>query len=110
MRYLVSLWLLRTPGTFPWATTFVNVVGSFLLCLIMQVGTATELLSPTLRLALTAGVMGGFTTYSTFNFETMQYIDAGAWGMAALYVASSLVGCLVAGYLGTAAARALVGA
>ena len=58
------------------------MIGSFLLGFLMQVGLATPVLSPTLRLALTTGVMGGFTTYSTFNYETMRYVQDGAWGLA----------------------------
>ena len=69
-RYLLSGWTLAAFGVaFPWGTLSVNVIGSFLLGLLMPVGVATPLLSPTLRLALTTGVMGGFTTYSTFNSE-----------------------------------------
>ena len=72
-RYLLSGWALATLGaSFPWGTLAVNVLGSFLLGLLMQVGITTSLLSPTLRLALTTGVMGGFTTYSTFNYETIR--------------------------------------
>ncbi|HET9209989.1 MAG TPA: CrcB family protein, partial [Thermoanaerobaculia bacterium] len=71
-RYLLSGWLLRAAGPgFPWGTLAVNVIGSFLLGLILQVSLTTTLISPTLRLALTTGVMGGFTTYSTFNYETL---------------------------------------
>jgi len=111
MRYLVSLWLLRAPlPGFPWATVTVNVLGSFLLCAIMQISATSVTMAPTLRLGLTAGVMGGFTTYSTFNFETMQFLDGGHFGMAVLYVVTTLFGCLLAGYLGTVAGRAMVGA
>jgi fluoride exporter len=67
-RYLLSGWLLRVaPPGFPYGTLAVNVIGSFLLALLLQVPLTAESLPPTLRLALTTGVMGGFTTYSTFN-------------------------------------------
>lgn len=109
-RYLLSGWLLRTAGPgFPWGTLAVNVLGSFLLGLIMQVAVATDLLSPTLRLTLTTGVMGGFTTYSTFNYETLALLNQRAYGLAGLNLAGTVVGCLVAGVLGLAAGRALVG-
>lgn len=58
---------------------------------------------------LTTGVMGGFTTDSTFNYETMQYVREGALGLAGLNVLGTIVLCLVAGFLGAAAARILVG-
>lgn len=110
-RYLLSGWLLRVAGpAFPFGTLAVNVLGSFLLGFLMQVAMTTELLSPTLRLTLTTGVMGGFTTYSTFNYETLHYLEEGAVGMGALNVAATLGGCLLAGFLGLAAGRALAGA
>jgi len=109
-RYLLSGWLLRTAGPgFPWGTLAVNVLGSFLLGLIMQVAIATDLLSPTLRLALTTGVMGGFTTYSTFNYETLQYLQQSDWLMGSLNLAVTVVACLTAGSLGLAAGRLLAG-
>jgi CrcB protein len=108
-RYLMSVWLLRALGpAFPYGTLAVNVIGSFLLGVIMQAGLDTTLLSPTTRVVLGTGVMGGFTTYSTFNYETLQYLQAGAWAMAGLNVAITLFVCLAAGALGVAVARALL--
>ena len=108
-RYLMSVWLLRALGpAFPYGTLAVNVIGSFLLGVIMQAGLDTTLLSPTTRVVLGTGVMGGFTTYSTFNYETLQYLQAGAWAMAGLNVAVTLFVCLAAGALGVAVARALL--
>jgi CrcB protein len=109
-RYLVSGWALATLGTsFPYGTLAVNAVGSFLLGLLMQIGIATPLLSPTLRLTLTTGVMGGFTTYSTFNYETIRYVQDGFWQLAFANVAVTLVSCLAAGFAGLAAGRWLFG-
>jgi CrcB protein len=109
-RYLVSGWALVVLGTgFPYGTLAVNVIGSFLLGLIMQIGIATPLLSPTLRLTLATGVMGGFTTYSTFNYETIRYIQDGSWQLAFGNVAVTLVGCLAAGFAGLALGRWLFG-
>jgi fluoride exporter len=109
-RYLLSGWALEALGAgFPYGTLAVNVLGSFCVGLIMQIGIATPLLSPTLRLALTTGVMGGFTTYSTFNYETIHYVQDGAWRLALGNVALTLVACLVAGFAGIALGRALFG-
>jgi CrcB protein len=83
----------------------VNAIGSFLLGLLMQVGIATPILSPTLRLTLTTGVMGGFTTYSTFNYETIRYAQDGSWPVALANVLATFVGCLVAGLAGVALGR-----
>jgi CrcB protein len=109
-RYLLSGWLLRVLGpAFPYGTLAVNVIGSFLLGALMHVGLQTALLSPTARLVLGTGVLGGFTTYSTFNYETLQYLQEGAWGLAGLNVAATLLVCVAAGALGVAAARFWVG-
>jgi fluoride exporter len=109
-RYLLSGWLLRAAGPgFPWGTLAVNVIGSFLLGLLMQVALATDLFSPTLRLALTTGVMGGFTTYSTFNYETLQYLQRDQWLAAFANVAATLLVCLAAGALGVSGGRLLTG-
>ncbi len=107
-RYLLSGWLLRAAGPgFPWGTLAVNVIGSFLLGLLMQISLATDLLSPTLRLALTVGVLGGFTTYSSFNFETLQYLLRNEWLAAFAYMAATLLVCLTAGALGLLCGRLL---
>ncbi len=109
-RYLMSDWSLRNLGPgFPWGTLAVNVIGSFLLGVLMQIALATALLSPTLRLTLTTGVMGGFTTYSTFNYETLRYLQQGDWVGAGTNVAVTLVVCLVAGALGLFLTRLFVG-
>jgi fluoride exporter len=109
-RYLLSGWLLRVAGPgFPWGTLAVNVLGSFLLGLIMHVALATDLFSPTLRLALTTGVMGGFTTYSTFNYETLQYLQGNDWLLGLANLAITVVVCLAAGGLGLFTGRLLTG-
>ena len=110
LRYGISTWIAQAINSmFPWGTLAVNVIGSFLLGLIMQAGLDTTLLSPTARAVLGTGVMGGFTTYSTFNYETLQYLQEGAWAMAGLNVATTLLVCLAAGALGVAVARGVLG-
>jgi CrcB protein len=107
-RYLVAIGLPQVAGTsFPYATLSVNVVGSFLLGVLM--GLDAQAVSPTWRLVLSTGVMGGFTTYSTFNHETVAYLKAGALGLAGLNVAATLLLCLAAGCLGLLLARSLAG-
>jgi fluoride exporter len=109
-RYLFAIGAPRLLGTsFPYATLAVNVLGSFLLGAIMHVGLTTNLMTPSVRLVLATGVMGGFTTYSTFNYETMEYLREGAFWLAVLNVAATLLLCLLAGALGLALARRLVG-
>lgn len=109
-RYGISLWSRGALGAgFPWGTLIVNVVGSFLLAVIMVVGLNTELISPTVRLALGTGVMGGFTTYSSFNYETLKLVEDGSLRLAALNLLATLAGCFLAGLLGLALAKKLVG-
>src|SRR5687768_13108473 len=109
-RYLVSLGAAAAFGiAFPYGTLIVNLAGSFLVAFLMHVSMTGEILSPEWRLLLTTGVMGGFTTYSAFNEETLSYFRAGAWGMGTLNVAATLVGCLAAGLAGFALARLIVG-
>lgn len=106
-RYGVSLLFLRFhAGAFPWATFVVNIVGSFLMAFLMDVAAWAPGFSPTLRLTLAAGVLGGFTTYSAFNHETLRLLQLDAWGPAAAIVGVTVVACLVAGFVGIAAARA----
>ena len=109
-RYLVSLWALERCGpAFPWGTLAVNVVGSLLLGAVMQLAASVEGFPPTLRLTITVGVLGGFTTYSSFNHETLAFLAAGRYGQAAAYAAATLAGCLAAGLAGIALARAIAG-
>src|SRR6185369_7279232 len=97
-RYLTALWAASAMGpAFPFGTLIVNLLGSFLIAFIMHIGSATEMLSPELRLMLTTGVMGGFTTYSTFNYETTGYFRDGAWMIGMLNVGVTVIGCLAAG-------------
>ena len=109
-RYLVSLAALRLLGAgFPYGTLAVNVLGSFAIGAVMHVGLESTLLSPTARLFLTTGVLGGFTTYSTFNYETLGLVSEGDWLRAGLNLAVTVVACGVAGLLGVASGRALLG-
>lgn len=109
-RYLLSTWVARlAPSAFPAGTLAVNALGSFFIALVMQVGLSTEAIPPMWRLALTTGAMGGFTTYSTFNYETTELIREGAAGLAFANVAVTLGVCLVTGFLGLAFGKWLGG-
>jgi CrcB protein len=109
-RYLMSGWVQERLGPgFPWGTFSVNVIGSFLIGLIMEISLATGSVSPLVRLTLTTGVMGGFTTYSTFNYETFAYMQERAWWLAAANILATLLACLAAGLLGQALGRSIAG-
>ncbi len=109
-RFALSTSIGALLGTqFPYGTIAVNVIGSFLIAAIAYASAATELIPPTLRLVLTTGFLGGFTTYSAFNQETLVSLQQNLWGRAALNVGLTLVVCLVAGFAGVATARRLLG-
>jgi CrcB protein len=109
-RYFVSSWMLDWLGPgFAWGTLAVNLSGSFLLGFIVQVSLSTDLVSPTVRLALTTGAMGGFTTYSTFSLETWTYLESRAWLLAGANLSATVLGCLAGTALGMALARAIFG-
>jgi fluoride exporter len=107
-RYLVSTWAARALGAdFPRGTILVNATGSFLLALVF--GLRGELLSADARLFLGAGLMGGYTTYSSFNYETLALLEGGAPGLALANIAITVSACLLAGMLGLIAGRVLAG-
>ena len=109
-RYLVSLAALRLLGpSFPYGTLTVNLLGSYLIGLIMHVSLETSAIPPIARIFLTTGVMGGLTTYSTFNYETLQLASEGDWPLAIGNIAATVLGCLAAGVVGVATGRVLVG-
>lgn len=108
-RYLLGGLVVRWLGAdFPYGTLLINVLGSFLVGLVQQVGLSTLLIPDTLRLVLAIGVMGGFTTYSSFSYETLKLVEAGSWVGASLYVALTTALCLGCCALGLSLGRVLV--
>src|SRR5262245_6955580 len=82
-RYLLAAWIGRLAGgELPLGTLAVNVLGSFLIVVFVELASA-GVLSPTARLALTTGVMGGFTTYSSFALKSLTLAQRGAFWLAA---------------------------
>lgn len=112
LRYGVSLVLVREDmrSGFPWATFAVNVLGSFFLGMVAESLVGKRLFGVDARAVVGTGLLGGFTTYSSFNLETLRLVDAGQHGRAGLYVGATLVVCLVAGLLGLYAGKAIRGA
>lgn len=109
-RYLLSGWLIRVTGPgFPFDTLAVNSIGSFLLCLLMQISLPAESFPPTLRVVLATGVLGGFTTYSTFNYETLELFQNDAWLLGFANLGITVVACLAAGLVGIMVGRLLLG-
>jgi CrcB protein len=107
-RYLFSTAMTRAFGNFPFGTMGVNVIGSFFASVVMVLALEKSAISPDLRFFLVTGVLGGFTTYSSFNYETLHLAQSGALGLAAVNVAVTLVVCALAGIGGIALARAFI--
>jgi fluoride exporter len=108
-RYLVATWAgERLGAAFPYGTLIVNLTGCFVIAGLMHVAMMNAW-PATLRLALTVGFLGGFTTYSSFNYETARLIEEGAPGTATVNVMLTLVGGFAAGWLGLLVCRQLTG-
>lgn len=106
-RYLIGLAALQlTGGTWPLGTLIVNLTGSFGIGVVAAM--AIEVPIPeTLRLAIVTGFIGGFTTYSAFNQETLQLLRSGAVGTASGYFAATVAGAVAAGWAGLLVGRLL---
>ncbi len=109
-RYLISGTAVQWLGnSYAHGTLIVNVLGSFLMGFLVEFSTSSSFISPTFRLIIATGFLGGFTTYSSFNQETIQHLQSGDYPKAFLYIMMTLVFCLIAGYLGWGLARKITG-
>lgn len=104
-RYGVQLGLPHSPGAWPWATVAVNLTGCLLIGLLLAVLLARAPDHPWLRPFLATGVLGGYTTFSTFSVDAVQLAEAGRWPMAVVYLLVSVVGGLAAVVLGLGVGR-----
>ncbi|MCL2448741.1 MAG: CrcB family protein [Polyangiaceae bacterium] len=107
-RYGVGLWAGRVLGTtFPYGTLIVNIVGCFLIAVVSQLALSTTYISPSMRLTLNTGFMGGLTTYSSFNFETTNLLRERGLAEGLSNLGITMTSCFVAGLLGMVVARKL---
>lgn len=108
-RYLIVVWAAQRLGSaFPYGTLVVNLIGCFAIAALMHA--ALTLGWPaTTRAAVTIGFIGGLTTYSSFNYETMRLVEEGAPTTAALNLALTVMGGFMAGWLGLITAREMLG-
>lgn len=105
-RYLVSMAVMHRIGwRLPWGTLVVNVTGSFLIGLIMATLTERVALSPNWRFALVVGFLGGYTTFSSFEWETFTAVRDGGFWIGAMNVVGSVTLGYAAVWLGAALAR-----
>ena len=108
-RYLVAVWAAQRLGSaFPYGTLIVNLAGCFVIAALMHAALALGW-SANLRSAVTIGFIGGLTTYSSFNYETMRLFEEGAPATAFINVALTLVGGFIAVWLGLIIAREVLG-
>lgn len=107
-RYWLGGWISSRYGTaFPYATVVINVTGSFVLGLFMALITARYIAPPALRLAVAIGFVGAYTTFSTFEYETLALVNSGSLLRALLNVVLSVVSGFIAVWLGTRLAQLL---
>lgn len=108
VRYFLSWSVYSMFGrSFPYGTFVVNVIGAYLIGLIMGLGLRGSFASDALRLGLTVGFLGGLTTFSTFSYETYALLEDGRIVSAAANIIISVFVCLLFTWLGIVTARAL---
>ncbi len=100
LRYLMSGWIQNGAVTFPLGTLGVNFIGSFFVSLVLYLSEYRGLFSDEVRIFLTIGVLGSFTTMSTFSFESFKLLEQGEIGAFSLNIAGTLILTFLAVYLG----------
>ncbi len=98
----------KADTTFPVGTLLINITGSMILGFVLQYATGSATMSPEVRAFFTTGFCGGYTTFSTFSFETARLIQDGDYGRASLYVILSVAVSLAGMFAGFGAARELL--
>lgn len=107
-RYGLDSWVSdATQGQFPWGTLTVNVLGAFLLGLLIPFTTDRLLLDEEVRIGITIGLLGSFTTFSTFTYESIRLAEDSAWLLAFANVFAMVVIGLLAGVAGLVVGRTL---
>lgn len=108
LRFAIGEWARRVIALdgFPWATLGINVAGSLALGFIAGSALIADSTTPQLRAFLTIGLLGGFTTFSSFSLETVALAQSGAVGRAALYAGVSVCAAIAAAAVGIALGRA----
>lgn len=106
-RFLISGWATR--ADFPTGTLIVNVLGCFLIGLLLFGGMAGGWMKPETRIWIGMGLLGGFTTMSTFTYETVALVEGAEYTRASINIVLTIASCLVATFLGRAAGIALWG-
>ena len=106
--YLTMAVQQRLGPSFPWGTLLINITGSLLLGFLIRYALATPAVSMEVRAMLTTGFCGGYTTFSSYSYESAVLIEEGQFSRAALYSISSMVLALLATFCGFLLARELI--
>jgi fluoride exporter len=100
-RYLIQKFFAEnTQNLFPFSTLIINIIGCFLIGLIIGYSDKTNIFTNEMRLFLTVGICGGFTTFSTFSNDSLQLLRSGNLVYFFLYIIASVTICLLFTYLG----------
>lgn len=111
MRYVVGFAIQQRAGVeFPLGTLIINITGSLLLGFLLRAALEGVSVSPEVRAFLTTGFCGGYTTFSTFSYDSVALIEGGEYRRAATYVILSVVLSLIATFVGIALAQSALGA
>ncbi len=107
-RYYLSGWVYSLLGrAFPYGTFAVNIIGAYLIGLIMEIGMRSTLIPDTVRLGITVGFLGGLTTFSTFSYETFLLLEDGRFFVAFANILASVAVCLLFTWIGIITVRTL---
>ncbi len=98
LRYVISLFIKH--NNFPFHTFLVNIIGSFCIGLVFAYVAKQQPNAESVKLFFATGICGGFTTFSAFSMESIQYIKLQQYGIAFLYIMLSIVCCLSAVIIG----------
>nr|WP_044201361.1 fluoride efflux transporter CrcB [Oscillochloris trichoides] len=106
LRYVISVWASQRLGaSFPYGTLMINLLGCFLIGVILSLANNRLQLSEPMRLFLVTGLLGGFTTFSSFGYETYSLINSGNWLAAIMYASTSMIVGLIAVFVGVGVGR-----
>jgi CrcB protein len=107
IRYFVAGWVQPAGATFNWGIFVINITGGLVMGLIVEASALKLNLSPELRAFLTTGILGGYTTFSTFSLDSVLLLQKGQYGLAAGYIIGSVVLSILALFAGLYLVRAV---
>lgn len=109
LRFVISRWINEImPKNFPWGILFVNILGCLLIGLLAGLLMGRDILNPFWRTGIFIGLLGGFTTFSSFSLDSINLLQSGAYLSATTNIVASLIFSLVATMIGLVIAKAIV--